>query len=345
VQDLEALPRLAAIAGVQAGGPTGRGGLRMNPKAKLVLAAALAALAAIVTGSALADAPAGAQDPGSKISGIVPALTGSQSPSPFLGGGNLIYHGGPTMHTNVVYAIFWKPAGQFMSSTYRPLLKQFYTDVAADSGKTSNVYFSDTQYSSILYSSKLGGSFTTTDSFPASGCVDPATTICLSDAQLRAEITHVIAVKGWTTSPTHLFVIFTPRNVGSCFGSGPSGCAYTDYCAYHGAQGSGSTMLVYANQPYAAHAGCDVGERPNGSDADPTINVASHEHNESITDPDAATGWYDNQGFENGDKCAWIFGPESGPAGARYNQTINGHHYLLQMEWSNHSSGCVQTGI
>jgi hypothetical protein len=56
-------------------------------------------------------------------------------------------------------------------------------------------------------------------------------------------------------------------------------------------------------------------------------------------------GWYDNQGFENGDKCAWNFGASSGPAGAKYNQTINSHHYYLQMEWSNKTASCVQTGL
>ena len=318
----------------------------MKATTKLVLALAVAALAAVAAGSALADAPVGVQGPDGNISGVVPTLAGTSVPGSDVHGlGNLLYHGGPTMKTNSVFVIFWKPAGQFMSSTYRPLIKQYYKDVAADSGKTSNVYFSDTQYSGIHYKSSFGGAVTMTNPFPPSGCLDTATTRCLSDAQIRFEINQAILLRGWTRTPSHLFVLFTPRNVGSCFGGGPSGCAFTDYCAYHGAEGSGPSMLIYANQPYAAHAGCDVGERPNGSDADPTINVASHEHNESITDPDAATGWFDLAGDENGDKCAWIFGPELGPGGGHFNQTINGHHYLLQEEWSNHSVNCVQTGI
>ena len=87
-------------------------------------------------------------------------------------------------------------------------------------------------------------------------------------------------------------------------------------------------MLLYANQPYAAHAGCDTGVRPNGDDADPTINVTSHEHNEAITDPQG-NAWFDRQGYENADKCAWTFGsPLDGSGNTRYNQTINGHDYL-----------------
>ncbi len=105
-------------------------------------------------------------------------------------------------------------------------------------------------------------------------------------------------------------------------------------------------MTLYANQPYAAfvQSACGSGQSPNNDDADSTINVASHEHNESITDP-LGTAWFDRQGEENGDKCAWNFGTALGGAtGQKYNQMINGSRYYLQQEWSNHSSGCVLTG-
>ena len=316
---------------------------------RALLVCALAIAAAVGVQGAVADSPSGAQVP-SNIGGVVPVLSGgTETPSPALGGGNLLYHGGKVMRANTAYAIFWLPAGQMMSSSYRTLIKTYFKDVALDSGKTSNVYFAATQYfdgtGHIAYNSRFGGAVVMTNPFPVNGCIDPATVTCLSDSQLRAEVNLAISQKLWTRTPKHAFFIFTPKNVGSCFGLGPSGCAYTDYCAYHGAEGSGSSILIYANQPYAAHAGCDVGQRPNGNDADPTINVVSHEHNEAITDPDVSTGWYDNQGFENGDKCVWIFGSLQGPAGAQYNQTINLHHYLLQEEWSNQGSHCVQTGL
>jgi hypothetical protein len=75
------------------------------------------------------------------------------------------------------------------------------------------------------------------------------------------------------------------------------------------------------------------------------MSVTSHEHNESITDP-FGTGWWDSNpndsaaGEENGDMCAWNFGTTYGPANAEYNQTINGHHYLMQLEWDNSTNGC-----
>src|SRR5205823_9179329 len=87
---------------------------------------------------------------------------------------------------------------------------------------------------------------------------------------------------------------------------------------------------------------CNVGQYPNGDDADATINVTSHEHNEGVTDFQL-NAWYDNAGYENGDKCVWTFGTRQGANGSQYTNTINGRHYFLQEEFSNASSSCVQT--
>ena len=87
------------------------------------------------------------------------------------------------------------------------------------------------------------------------------------------------------------------------------------------------------------------GQHPNWNHADATIDIASHEHNETITDP-RWNGWYDASGYEDGDKCAWIYGHLSGTTtGGQYNQTINGHHYFLQEEYSNRVGRCVQSGL
>jgi hypothetical protein len=166
----------------------------------------------------------------------------------------------------------------------------------------------------------------------------------LTDGQLQTEIQSVIAANGWKPDLSTEFFMFTPKGVGSCAGSA---CAFSYYCAYHSQIGTSSSAVLYANMPYVmtVPSACGSGESPNGSDADSTINVVSHEHNETITDP-LGTAWFDNSGNEDGDKCAWNFGsPTGGTGGAEYNQTINGRHYYLQQEWSNASSGCVLTGI
>jgi len=318
-------------------GGTRRGGRRAAKArglgALLLLIGVAAALAAqTALGSAGPTLP-------SHIGGVTGLIGKSQ-----LGSGNLIYHGGPTMTTNKTYAIYWAPSGYSFNPGYTSTIDQYFGDVAHDSGMSSNVYAVATQYSGIQYNSTFGGSVADTNPYPTSGCplYEGDISKCLTDAQLIAEIDNQISANGWTRNGTNQFFMFTPSGVGSCFDSlGNQGCAYTAYCAYHGYTPSGA---IYANQPYAGHSGCDEGQYPNGatSKADPTINVVSHEHNEAITDPQL-NAWYDSAGYENGDKCAWIFGPLSGSSGSEYNQTINGHNYFLQEEWSNDGSVCLQT--
>jgi hypothetical protein len=73
--------------------------------------------------------------------------------------------------------------------------------------------------------------------------------------------------------------------------------------------------------------------------------VASHEHNEANTDP-LLNAWYDSNGEENGDKCAWSFGtPLGSTTHGQYNQVIGTGKYWLQREWSNRNGGCVLRGL
>ncbi len=283
-----------------------------------------------------------------RILGLIPARH-AHAASAASSSNNLLYHGGPVMHTNTVYAIYWVPSGYTVSGRYESLINGFFQNVAAASGQTSNVYYSDTQYSdpsgSVQYSSGFGGSYVDTSALPLAGCVDPPATACVNDSQIQAEIQKDISKAGWTAGPSHEFFLFTAKNIGSCTSVASYECAFTTYCAYHSWIGSGSNVVLYANMPYADTVSqtCDSGQHPNGDDADATINVTSHEHNETITD-EQGNAWYDSSGNENGDKCAWNFGSAQGASGAQYNQTINGAHYYLQQEWSNASGGCVLRG-
>ncbi|MSY59069.1 MAG: hypothetical protein F2663_01300 [Actinobacteria bacterium] len=126
--------------------------------------------------------------------------------------------------------------------------------------------------------------------------------------------------------------------MGSCVTSSSSQCAFTVFCGYHS---DDVGHLIYANMPYDAwQSSCNVGQQPNGGEGDSTINVLSHELAEAITDPHG-DAWYDSNGDENGDKCAWYWGTTGnsvnllpGSVGAHYTQTVNGHHYFAQLEWS-----------
>jgi hypothetical protein len=234
-------------------------------------------------------------------------------------------------------------------ANYESLINQYFTDVAHDSGDTSNVFSIATQYQdssgSIQYQSTFGGSYVDNDPLPANGCDDGQDSVCLTDPQLQAEIQNVLTAKAWHGSTSAMFVLMTPNGVGSCFDGTSQECTTNTYCAYHNSfTNANGEPVIYANEPYnATIAGCDPGSSPNGDDADATINTISHEHNEAITDPFGDGWWRNSDGEENGDLCAWTFGVPIGGAGlSRYNQVINGHDYWLQQEWSNIGSACFQ---
>src|SRR5579884_1839647 len=305
----------------------------MNGSSTRLCLGVLAACTALVCTLALGAAPASARvehNPRGHFLGLV--ISTRSATLQASGGGNLSYHGGSVMHTNTTHVVYWLPANQTTYSFpagYETTINQYLSDVAADGGKNTNVFASDAQYTDsggrASYASTFAGALTDTDPYPASGCTDSGTTICLTDSQLQSELDAFINAKSLPRGLADLYFIVTPQGVGSCFTSSSSQCAYTYYCAYHSNFTlSSSTETLYANMPYVDVSGCTSGESPTGnSAADDVINVMSHEHNETATDP-LGTAWYGSRGSE-------------------YNQTIHSDHYWLQMEWSNASSGCVQT--
>jgi hypothetical protein len=241
------------------------------------------------------------------------------------------------------------PTTLSFDSSYETLINRYFADVAAGSTAhaTDNVYSVATQYSKIAYQSTFGGSVVDHDPLPANGCNDGADAYCLTDVQLQQEIQAVMAAEGWhgdpASDPTHIFFLITPQGVGSCEDAVDDLCSSNTFCAYHSAfVDSSGENVVYADEPYLGEAaGCAGPEQgfPDDRDADTTINTISHEHNEAITDP-FGNAWYSNDGNEDeeADLCAFGFGTQSGG----FNQTINGHHYELQQEYSNQDVGCVQ---
>jgi len=275
---------------------------------------------------------------------------------------NLDYNGGPVMPSNTNYALYWAPAGApAYPSDYRPGVNRYFEDLAHDGGGTANVDSVSAQYNDAAgefasYSSHFGGALVDTDPYPANGCKRAA--ICLTDAQLQAELKAYTAAHGLPRDLTHEYFLLTPPGVENCFEASGRECSAGSkapvYCAYHGNVSlPEGAEIIYSNDPYVTGVeGCDDGNHPNGSTSDGVlIGGLSHEHNESITDPEPNNAWTDFGGFggEIGDKCRTFearseFGAPLGKAanGAKYNQLIDGHSYWYQQEWSNQRHRCMQ---
>ena len=281
-----------------------------------------------------------------------------------------------------VTPIFWSPGNYPMANSYKTLLLNYHGAVANSSGQLTNVYSVLTQYSGsngqIRYQFNPSFPIFDSDPLPASGCTVASTdtsgiyadgsgySACLDDAQLQAEVDSVTAANGLPHNLSHIYVLYLPKHVESCFFAGSTTTAANActinfqpsaaYCAYHAED---STNAIYANMPFpiygsatgftcSSEAVFGVTQSPNNNlDGDVEISPASHEISEASTDPDTMTGWYDSSGFEIGDECAYIYGLASGPAGRFYNQVISNSRYLTQEEFSNGDfaltgGGCVQ---
>ena len=285
----------------------------------------------------------------------------ANSELPFNAAGNLDYHGGPVMHSNAEYAIFWAPSGYGFEPGYKAAAIEYMQDVAADSGKATNVYAVGTQYTDntgrAAYSTTYGGAFDDTDPYPASGCppytaAGNAFTACLTDAQIAHEVNSFVSSHSLPRGLGAMYFVMLPSAAGSCFGTAlNSGCFAKAFCAYHSNTNASGTQTLYADISDSAvdPQGCGTGEYPNGhsnGNADDMFSGLSHEANETITDP-LGTGWFNNDnGEENGDQCRGTgddFGrPLGGSSGALYNQAIGTGHYYLQQEWSNATTSCQQ---
>jgi PKD domain len=302
---------------------------------------------------ALLCAQAGAvivQTPTTRAS-YAPHSAAGPSAGALAAGGNLIYHGGPVMHTNRAYAIFWDPGSAFPAG-YTTLMSRYLGDVAADSGLSTNVFSVGTQYSDATgragYGSTFGASLSDSDAYPPSGCpVASGFTTCITDTQLQAELDSFAAANSLPRGLSTLYYVFLPGPVDLCLATAV--CFDNIFCAYHSHLGAGGTLMLYAAMPYASDiASCGTGQHPNSgvsSTGDDELSGLSHEGNEVITDP-LLDAWYDATGKENGDKCRNTsddYGsPLGGTSGALFNQLIRADRYYTQQEWGNGAGACEQ---
>jgi hypothetical protein len=269
---------------------------------------------------------------------------------------NLDYNGGPVMPSNTNYTIYWQPLGApSYPAGYESGVNQYLENLAHDSGGHENVDSVSAQYNDAAgefasYNSHFGGALIDTDPYPSNGCTKAAT--CLTDEQLQAELTSFVTAHGLSRDLTHEYFLLTPPGVEDCFTAQGKECSVGTsrpvYCAYHGnIPLGGGEEIIYANDPFVTgDPGCDDGNHPNGPSDGALQGGLSHEHNESITDPEPNNAWTDigGSGGEVGDKCEGQFGTTLGTTGggATYNQVVNGHFYWYQEEWSNQSNECLQ---
>jgi hypothetical protein len=257
-----------------------------------------------------------------------------------------------------IVPVYWAASGYAYTANYKAIVDSYLASVTADRGKATNSYAVTNQYyqtptgqpaQHIQWSIQTTLDENDTNAFPAqggtAGCTaDPGFTACVTDAALQSELRTLLnTAPAWPIDDSHLYAVFFPSGVETCFGPGAASntnpCSTNsyppnNYCSYHSS--SSSPYLIYSNQPFPDLTQCsNGGQSPNGDpEADAAVNLLSHEALDSMTD--WAGAWVDGAGFEIADQCADVYGaPLGGVAGAQYNQVINGGRYYTSDGFSN----------
>lgn len=133
------------------------------------------------------------------------------------------------------------------------------------------------------------------------------------------------------------YIILTSSDVQETSGFGSLYCGWHSHEQLNGVD----TYFAFIGNPTRYAMACEAQSySPNANPAgDAMANIIAHELEEMISDPEG-TAWFDDDGEENADKCAWQFGDvRSAWNGSAYNQTLHGVQYLIQQNWMNASGG------
>jgi hypothetical protein len=232
----------------------------------------------------------------------------------------LVWHKGGVLATTTITAIFWGPswADHAFARDKISGLGSFYGGLGGSSYAATNTEYSGSN-GAVTTSVAYGGSVLELSS---TGFSSPP-----SAGAVLAEVCTVVP----TAASNGYYPVYTDI---------PRGNA--GYCAWHsyGMCPNGVTVQFAFFFALDGDPGCDPGDTATSHSQGlaALANVSGHEYSEAVTDPQSG-GWYDAQGEENGDKCAWAWPSGSPP----YVTFTNGSKWKIQGNWSN-AAYLAQTG-
>ncbi len=236
------------------------------------------------------------------------------------------YHGGPVLTgTKNVYFIWY---GTWAGNTAQTILPKLISDL--NGSPYFNINTTYTNGSGTKVSNSIALKTQTSDNYSRG--------TSLADADIQTIVQTAINNGSLAKDTSGVYFVLTSSDVNETSGF----C--TQYCGWHthGTINGSDIKYAFIGNPDRCPSACEAQTTsPNGnSGADGMASIISHELEEAATDPDLNAWWQTSTGMENADKCAWKFGTESTASnGSKYNMTMNGTQYLIQMNWVNALKG------
>jgi hypothetical protein len=242
----------------------------------------------------------------------------------------ITYHGGPIMGLPTVYLI-WYGNWKQNNGSDTPAGQQIVTDFLYGlSG--SPYYLTNATYSGVSGNFTVGGSYT--DAYSQG--------VNLTDRKVASAVSNAIGGGKLPRDPNGIYFVLTSSDVAETSGF----CSR--YCGWHTYGTLSGTNIKYSfvgNSNRCLNSCAMQTTGPNGNaGVDGMISVIAHELEETNTDPNL-NAWYDANGAEDADKCAWTFGQNLSQAasGAYYNMTLSApaggtRPFLIQRELASNSA-------
>jgi hypothetical protein len=242
---------------------------------------------------------------------------------------DIAYHGGPVMSTPNIYLIWygnWKQSNGSDTAAGQQIVRDFLFGLSG-----SNYYKTNTSYGTPSGTFHVAGAYT--DSYSQG--------TRLSDSRVQSVVTHAIS-SGLKKDTNGIYFVLTSSDVTETSGFCSQYCAWHTYGTISGTNNIKYAFVGNAHRCPTACAAQTIG--PNGNaGVDGMVSVIAHELEETNTDP-LLNAWYDRNGSEDADKCAWTFGSNQQRAsnGAYYNMKLIGttgsyRNFLVQRELDKYS--------
>ncbi len=288
--------------------------------------------AALLGGAALAQPPVElGQPPSIIIHGTNPHNESAAPPAGSTGAITpaITYHGGPVMSMPTAYLIWygnWNQGNGSDTPGGQAIVNDFLHGLSG-----SPYYVTNSSYAGVSGAFSVGGS--TADAYSQG--------YNLSDRKVAAVVSNAINGHKLPLDSNGIYFVLTSSDVSESSGF----CSR--YCGWHtyGTLSGTNVKYAFVGNPNRCLNSCSIQTNsPNGNaGVDGMVSVIAHELEESNTDPNL-NAWYDANGSEDADKCAWTFGQhlQQTGSGAYYNMTLptlsgSSRPFLIQRELDVHS--------
>jgi len=241
-------------------------------------------------------------------------------------GNGINYNGGPVMHGAVNVYFIW-----YGNWAQDPGANAILTDWARSIGGSPYMGVNTTYGDPTGNVSGLVNYVTSTADTGSLGT-------SLSDSSIATLVSNALSTGALPVDANGVYFVLTAPGVKETSGF------LSQYCGWHTYGNFSGSNIKYAFVGDAAgpsFGSCAVqSTSPNGdAAADAMVSVMSHELEEAISDPNL-NAWYDSQGYENADKCAWTFGTTYPAAnGSLANMKLGTRDFLIQRNWLNANGG------